>query len=359
MPPNAAATNPLQLRAAVRPEQYEDALSIVGRDANVDSVVVLHMTHVPGRGAEIEAAIACGAGRVPAEKPVLAVFMARDAAAAPLAVGTRGRLPTFDAPEAAALALAAAARYGRWRDRPAGTVLELDSFSEQAIRAVVERVLAGADRQEWTSPEDAATVLRAAGIEVPAGEEVVPADAPGAAERLGYPLVAKAVAPGLVHRSDRGGVQLDLRSAEAVAAAVLKLRAGVPELTAVLLQRQVERGIEAVVGVTSDPTFGPLVTCGLGGAMVELLRDVSYRLPPVTDVDAEEMIGRLRLAPLLAGYRGGPAGDRAALVDLVRRVSALVDVVPELRELHLSPVIVRAPGAGAVTVDAKMRLVGS
>ena len=184
-------------------------------------------------------------------------------------------------------------------------------------------------------------------------------DAVAAAERLGYPLVAKAVAPGLVHRSDRGGVQLDLRSGEAVEAAVAKLRAGVPELTSVLLQRQVEPGIEALVGVTSDPTFGPLVVCGLGGVLVELLRDVSYRLPPVTDVDAAEMIDRLRLAPLLAGYRGSPAGDRAALVDLIRRVSALVELVPELRELDLNPVMVLPPGRGAVVVDAKMQLAPS
>ena len=358
LPADATAANPVDI-AAVGPDQYEHALAIVGRDANVDSVVVNYITHLEGRSDDIAAAIARGAGAVPIEKPVLVVFMARGAATDRLARGPRGRLPVYDVPEGAARALAAAARYARWRARPTGMVLELDSFAEQAIRAVVERVLAGADGPRWASPHDAATVLRAAGIEVAAGEEVPPADAVNAAERLGYPLVAKAVARGLVHRSDRGGVQLDLHSAEAVETAVTKLRAGVPELTAVLLQRQVEPGIEAVVGVINDPTFGPLVACGLGGAMVELLRDVSYRLPPVTDVDAEEMIDRLRLSPLLAGYRGAPAGDRAALVELIRRVSALVDIVPELRELDLNPVIVRTPGAGAIVVDAKMRLVRS
>ena len=361
MPADAAAANPVDLLAAVSPEQYERALGIVGRDANVDSVVVIYITahphHSGGDGAppstgaersqHVAAAVARGAGAVPAEKPVLPVVMARGTATDQLASGPRGR------------ALAAAARYARWRARPAGTVLELDSFAEQAIRAVVDRVLAGADGPRWASPQDAATVLRAAGIEVAAGEEVAPADAVAAAERLGYPLVAKAVASGLVHRGDRGGVQLDLDSAEAVEAAVGKLRAGVPELTAVLLPRQVERSIEAMAGVTTHATFGPLVTCGIGGVIVELLRDASYRLPPVTDVDAEEMIDRLRLSPLLAGYRGGPVGDRAALAELIRRVSALLDVMPELRELDLNPVIVRAPGAGAIVVDAKMQLVRS
>ena len=372
LPADAAAANPVDLLAAVSPAQYERALGIVGRDPNVDSVVAMYIDAHPrrsggdgappsigGRGAEIAAAIARGAGAVSAEKPVLVVFMARSAATEPLASGPRGRVPVFDVPEGAARALAAAARYARWRARPPGTVLELDSFAEQAIRAVVDRVLAGADGPRWASPHDAATVLRAAGIEVAAGEEVPPADAVNAAERLGYPLVAKAVAPGLVHRSDRGGVQLDLHSAHAVEAAVMNLRAGVPELTAVWVQRQIEPGIEAVVGVINDPTFGPLVACGLGGVVVELLRDVSYRLPPVTDVDADEMIDRLRLSPLLAGYRGAPAGDRTALAGLIRRVSALVDIVPELRELDLNPVIVRTPGAGAIVVDARMRLVRS
>jgi acyl-CoA synthetase (NDP forming) len=204
--------------------------------------------------------------------------------------------------------------------------------------------------------EDTATILRGAGIDCVIAEEVAAADAVAAAERLGYPLVAKAVAPGLVHRSDVGGVALDLRSGDAVAAAVAQLRERVPQLTSVLLQRQISGGIEALVGVTSDATFGPLVICGLGGVLVELLRDASYRLPPVTDVDAAAMIDALRLAPLLAGYRGAPAGDRAALADVIRRVSALVEIIPELRELDLNPLMVLPPGHGVIVVDAKMQL---
>jgi acyl-CoA synthetase (NDP forming) len=139
---------------------------------------------------------------------------------------------------------------------------------------------------------------------------------------------------------------------------VAQLRERVPELAAVLLQRQIDGAVEALVGVIADPTFGPLVVCGSGGVLVELLRDAAYRLPPVTDVDAAEMIDPLRLATLLAGYRGRPAGDRAALADVVCRVSALVEIVPEIRELDLNPVMVRAPGCGAVVVDARLRIGG-
>jgi acyl-CoA synthetase (NDP forming) len=177
---------------------------------------------------------------------------------------------------------------------------------------------------------------------------------------MGYPLVAKAVAPGLLHKSDAGGVVLGLESAASVSAAVKtmgeRLQAAGMRLEAVQLQREVRGGIEALVGVVGDPIFGPLVVCGFGGVQVELLRDASFRLPPVTDLDAAEMIDRLRLKPLLDGYRGAPAGDRAALLSLVQGVSALVEAVPELREMDLNPVKVLPPGQGAVVVDARMRI---
>jgi acyl-CoA synthetase (NDP forming) len=127
-------------------------------------------------------------------------------------------------------------------------------------------------------------------------------------------------------------------------------------LESVLLQRQVSDGIEALVGVTTDPTFGPLVVCGVGGVLVELLRDVEFHLTPVTDVDAREMVSELRAAKLLDGYRGMPAGDRDAFVDVILRVSALVEIAPEIRELDLNPVKLLAPGKGAVVVDARVRL---
>jgi acyl-CoA synthetase (NDP forming) len=224
----------------------------------------------------------------------------------------------------------------------------------------VERVLPAGEAACWLEPADVEAVLAAAGIPVAASQVVPPDAAAQAAERMGYPLVAKAIAPGLLHKSDVGGVVLGLETAEAVAAAVStmrdRLRAAGMSLQAVQLQREVRGGIEALVGVVGDPTFGPLVVCGLGGVQVELLRDASFRLPPVTDLDAAEMIERLRLRPLLDGYRGAPAGDRAALVSLVQRVSALVEAVPELREMDLNPVKVLPPGQGAVVVDARLRL---
>jgi acyl-CoA synthetase (NDP forming) len=144
--------------------------------------------------------------------------------------------------------------------------------------------------------------------------------------------------------------------ARAVDALVTRVRALGAHLDGILLQREIRDGLEALVGVTTDPTFGPLVVCGLGGVLVELLRDVAFCLTPVSDLDAAEMIAKLRSSPLLDGYRGGLPGDRDALIQVIMRISALVDIAPEVRELDLNPVKVLVPGKGAVVVDCRMRL---
>jgi acetyl coenzyme A synthetase (ADP forming)-like protein len=360
LPPQAALSNPIDMIASATPEQYERTIGVVGADPNVDSLIVIYIPLFLTEVDNIAAAIARGAGQSPAEKPVLSVFISSKGAPSVLSGSPRHQLPSYSFPENAAMALAAAERYGRWRERLRGTSLSLDRFAEATIRAVIDRVLAGKEGPQWLQPKDLATVLRAAGIDFAAAEQTSPAEAAATAERMGYPLVAKVVAPSVVHKSDVGGVILGLDSAEAVSGAVdtlvMRMRDIGAPLDGILLQRQVSGGIEALVGVTSDPTFGPLVVCGLGGVLVELLRDVAFRLPPVTDVDAMEMVSKLRSAKLLDGYRGAPPGDRDALVSLIMRVSALIEVVPELRDLDLNPVKVLVPGSGAVAVDGRIRV---
>ena len=361
LPPQAGLTNPIDLIASDAPEAYAQAIRAVGNDPNVDSLVVIFIPPLmTTRPEDVAAAIARSAGEVPAHKPVLTVFLSHRGAPAILGAGPRGRIPAYGFPEDAAMALSAAERYGRWRRRPVGRSLTLGPGARRQIRAVIDRILAGARGPLWLETSDLIAVLQAAGIEFAAAERTTVQEAPAVAERLGYPLVAKAVAPGLLHKSDVGGVILDLESAQAVeqAARTLaeRMRAVGAKLEGIVLQRQVAGGIEALVGVTTDPTFGPLLVCGLGGVQVELLRDVSFCLTPVTDVEAAEMIGKLRSARLLEGYRGGPKGDRDALVSVILRVSALVETVPELFELDLNPVKVLPPGKGAVAVDGRIRV---
>jgi acetyl coenzyme A synthetase (ADP forming)-like protein len=360
LPPQAGYGNPIDMIASATPADYARTVETVGADPNVDAVVVIYIPPMISRPEDIAAAIAQAAGTVPAEKPVATVFISSQGAPPMLGAGPRGKLPSFSFPENAALALAAAERYGRWRERPRGEVLALPPFAVGLVRAVIDRIVGASSEPQWLAPNDLQTVLRAVGIEFATAEQCPAADAVEVAERLGYPLVAKAIAPGLVHKSDVGGVIVGLQSAEQVGASVAQLQGRIAQvgfrLDGVLLQREVAGGVEALVGVTTDPVFGPLVVCGVGGVLVELLRDVSFRLTPVTDIDACEMLDKLRARKLLDGYRGNPAGDRAALIDVIRRVSALVEVVPEIRELDLNPVKVLAPGRGAIAVDGRMRI---
>jgi acetate---CoA ligase (ADP-forming) len=346
--------------ASAQPEHYARALELVGADPGIDAAIAVYVPPMMTQPAEIAAAIAQGAGRVPAEKPVVAVFIDSNGVPEALGSGPRGRLPAYRFPENAARALAAAGRYGRWRSRPRGEIQQLTAFSASVVRAVVERNLADAAGPVWLDSADVVTLLETIGVDVVASSVSTPEAAPETAARLGFPVVAKAVAPGVVHRSEVGGVILGLRSAADVASAVSDLRSRMrtagTHLEAVLLQRQVEGGIEALVGVTADPTFGPLLVCGLGGVLVEAIGDVAFALTPVSDLDATGLVSKLRTSRLLRGYRGLPAGDRPALERILCRISALAEAAPEILEMDLNPVKVLPPGQGAVVVDARIRV---
>jgi acetate---CoA ligase (ADP-forming) len=360
LPAAASIANPVDMTAAASPAQFAQAVELVGNDPAIDAVVVIYIPPQVTAPEEVAAAVARAAATLPATTPIAAVFMTPDGAPASLSQGPRGRIPSYAFPENAAIALGAAARYGRWRARPRGRAHVIDRDATRAIRAIVARAQEGATAARWLPPADVAALLGHAGIALARFEVVAPADAAAAAERIGYPVVAKAIAPGLVHKSDIGGVVLGLGDAAAVrdAAAALDRRvrdAGhVPD--GVMIQHQIAGGVEALVGVTTDPTLGPLVVVGLGGVAVELLHDVAFRVTPVTDLDATEMVSALRGAPLLDGYRGTPVADRAALEDIILRLSALVEIVPELTDLELNPVRVLPRGAGAIAVDARLRL---
>ena len=360
LPPAAGLKNPVDMIASASGEQYERTIAAVAADPNVDSVVVVYVPPLVTTAAEIGAAVARGAGSVPAGKPILTVFLASKGAPPVLATGPRGKLPSYSFPENAARALAAALRYGRWRERPQGIARHLSDEQRGRARRLVQRAIGASEEPLWLAAEDVQELLDVAGIAMAPARTCAPEDAPRVADELGYPLVAKAIAPGLVHKSDVGGVALGLESALDVRLAVAAMRdrlaAAGHQLQSVLLQRQVDGGLEALVGVVGDPTFGPLIVCGAGGVQVELLRDVSFRLPPVTDLDAADMIDRLRSRPLFDGYRGAPPADRTALVDLLQKLSALVEELPELYELDLNPVKVQRPGEGAIVVDARIRV---
>ncbi len=360
LPDRSGFANPINMTASVPAEDYVRTIKLVGNDPNIDSVVVIYIPPMVTRPDEVAEAIARGAAEVPAQKPVLSVFLSSQGAPERIHAGTRGIIPSYAFPENAALALGTSYRYSRFRDRPRGGIEMLGSDSLSVIRDRVESALKDATASRWLTHAEITTLLVAAGIDVAPAEATSLAELRAAAQRVGFPLVAKAIAPGVIHKTDIGGVIMDINSADEAERAVQRLQermeAAGTTLDSVLLQRQITTGIEMLVGMTSDPTFGPLILCGMGGISAELQKDVSFRLPPVTDTAAAEMLATLRMNRLFDGYRGGAPGDRDALIKLIMRISALVEAVPELSELDLNPVKVLEPGRGAVVIDARMRI---
>jgi acyl-CoA synthetase (NDP forming) len=346
--------------ASAPPEHYARAIELVGRDPSVDAVVAIYVPPLVTEPEAVAAAIARAAGTVPADKPIATVFLSSKGTPEVLSAGPRGAIPSYSFPENAALALGAAARYGAWRQRPRGSQLRLEPDREQAIRTCIRTwtaEAAGVPATRWLSFSEISQLLTLAGV--PVVDHRVAADpeaAVAAARELGFPVALKACVPRLIHKTDVGGVALQLATPAAVTAAALSMRARFPGIEGYIVQRQVRPGVETLVGMTKDASLGPLLIAGIGGVAVELYKDVAFRVTPVSDRDAADMLDHLRGRQLFDGFRGAPAADRPALIDILQRVSALIEIVPEMVELDLNPVICHAPGDGCIAVDGRIRL---
>ncbi len=348
LPAAASVGNPVDMLASAPPEHYRRSLAAILRDERVDSVMTIFIPPLVTEPGAVAAAIAEGS-RDAGEKPVLGVFMRSEGAPAALAP-----IPSYAFPESAALALARVSHYGQWRRTPPGERPVLDRIDRTAVRTVVEKVLKRGGG--WALPDEAAALLDAVGIDTArscaAGNED---EATRAAAELGYPVALKALGPTLLHKTERGAVALNVTGEAALRAAYTDFRSRFgAEMTSALVQQMVPRGAEMIVGALQDPLFGPLIACGTGGVLVDLLADTVFRLHPLTVGDAAEMIDSVRGARLLRGYRGAPPADEAALEDVLLRTSELVSIAPALQELDLNPVIVLA--SGACVADVRIRI---
>jgi acetyl coenzyme A synthetase (ADP forming)-like protein len=348
LPAAASVGNPVDMLASAPPEHYRRALAAILRDQVVDSVLTIFIPPLVTDPSAVAAAIAEGAAGID-DKPLRGVFMRAEGAPA-----TLGSIPSYAFPESAAAALARVTAYGKWRQTPPGEVPALDRLDQSAARRIVDRVLARGGG--WCMPDEATALLEAAGIQAAATRTASSWEETAAAARqIGYPVALKGVGPALLHKTERGAVVLQLADEAALREAYDDLHARLgADLTGVLVQQMVPRGVEMIVGALQDPLFGPLIACGTGGVLVDLVADTQFRLHPLTQADAVEMIESLRGARLLRGYRGAPPADVDALKDVLLRVSALVSMAPEIQELDLNPVIVLSKGAWIA--DARMRI---
>ena len=265
-------------------------------------------------------------------------------------------VPCYADPDDAARALGHAVRYRAWRGRQRGTVPELDGLRAADARTLVTGFLAASPAGGWLPQASAAELVSCYGIPLVATiAAATEEEAAAAAAQLGGRVVLKAEAEGLVHRTDAGGVRVDLRTPLEVAEGYRTLAGDFgPRLQRVLVQPMLTGGVEVHIGVVQEPVFGPLVLFGSGDPATEVPGDQVARLTPLTDADAGEMIHSVRAAPLLAGRRGTPAADTAALADALLRVSQLADDLPEVSELDLDPVVARPDGIWCVDVRVRI-----
>jgi acyl-CoA synthetase (NDP forming) len=313
----------------------------------VDAVVAIYIPVLPTEAPATAAAIREGALKSNG-KTILATFMSSAGLPEPLAP-----VPSFAFPERAVNALAMVTRYAEWRARPVGQIVK-QHLDVAQLRAIVDEACSGEGR--WLDPLEVSGVLRAAGIGAPATIFAHTAsEASDAAAGVGFPVALKAYGPSLLHKSDVGGVKLNLAHEYAVVTAFEAMAASLGEaMTGVLVQPMVTGGVEMMLGATWQPSFGHVIACGAGGTLVELLGDVAFGILPLTDRDAREMVEGLRVSRLLNGYRGEAPADVAALEDAILRLSALLEVCPEIREIDLNPLKVMPHGLSAV--DARIRV---
>jgi acyl-CoA synthetase (NDP forming)/RimJ/RimL family protein N-acetyltransferase len=337
---------PTDIGADGSAEAFRAALQEAVDDEGVDAVVAVFLPPVTRRSGSAEYGRALLEVAQTADKPVVASFLSTEGIPPELAVPgddgapARGSVPSFSTPERAVIALARTAQYAAWRRRPVGEVPELEGIDEQAARDVVLSALASAPGGRALTDEELIALLAAYDIPLLGTRTVTDVEAAvAAAEEIGYPVVLKSTAPWLRHRSDLGGVRLDLADADAVRSAFAAIPSGDP----VIVQEMAAPGVATVVGVVDDPSFGALVSFGLGGVATDLLGDRAYRTLPLTDLDAAELVRAPRAWPLLNGYRGSEPVDVAALEELLLRVARLADDLPEVLRLALEPVIVGPP----------------
>ncbi|GMQ98285.1 MAG: bifunctional GNAT family N-acetyltransferase/acetate--CoA ligase family protein [Acidimicrobiia bacterium] len=355
--PEAAVANPIDMIAAAGPEEYKKSIECLLGSDEVDALITVYIPASDAGVAETATAIREAAEESDGEKTFLSVYM--NASGVPTELSSQiAQFPVFPFPERAAMALRKAVEYAEWREKPVGTVVRPDGIDKSEARRIVDIACENIpDEGAWLEPDVVDQILSAYGLTIPKASTVHSVeDALGFAAELDAPVVLKVISPSAVHKSDVGGVVLDVSGEDEVRRSYDQVMAAVRDPEGVLIQEFVEGGHEVLIGMVEDPNFGPLIVFGLGGVFVELIGDVAFRIHPLTDLGAAEMISDVKSARLLEGYRGGDEGDIDAVVDALLRVSALVDDIPEMFEMDLNPVKVGKPGLGVRIVDARIKV---
>ena len=362
--PAASVANPVDMIASATAEDFRKAVEVLLGAAEVDALIVLTIdvgiADISEVSRQIQAGVSTVRSKNGAGKPVLTCIMDRANALQSSAAGEH--LPNFAVPESAPRVLAKLAQYAEWRDLPDGTIPEFEDIQPRDARAICEQAVRDGG-MGWLSGDETRKVLAAFGLPLPSGgicrDEN---EAASMARQIGFPVALKLASRTIVHKTEFGAVRLNVADEAAVRQAFTEIQQRIEgagklhEMDGILVQPMIPGGVELMVGVTQDPLFGPLIGFGLGGIHVEILKDVCFRVTPITDRDAAEMVRSIKGYRLLEGYRGHPPADIAAIEDVLLRVARLVEELPQISELDLNPVIALPPGHGCQIVDARIRV---
>lgn len=358
-PPHASLGNPLDVLGDADENRYKIAIESAFKSNVVDSIILILTPQAMTPSEEVARVITETSKMV--EKPILASFMGFDNDSTPIRILRAGRIPNYDFPESAALVLRRMYDYylaSNKADEPIATITGVDNEAVVRIKSTAE-----AEGRISLSQEEAFQIASAYGIPVPKSMLARSVrEACEIAESIGYPVAVKVVSPDILHKTDMGCVILNINSCEEVGRAyelvVNRARTLMPQarVSGAIVQKMVPSGREVIIGAVRDPQFGPLMMFGLGGIYVNFLRDVSYRLAPLTLTDAMEMISETKAYALLKGVRGEPPADFRSLVDVMIRISQFMCHFKDVVEMEINPLMVYEEGKGCMAVDIKMTL---
>jgi acetyltransferase len=358
--PNAAnVTNPIDVLGDALAARYEFALRCALDDPNVNAALAILSPHAMTEcTATAEGVLRAAAARK--DKPVLACFLGAARVADALRILRQGKVPAYDSPESAVAALKVMANYQRWRSRPK-RVVKLFSVNRRKVEQIIDRHVRRGLRD--IGEMEAKDILEAYGFVTPRGAVATSADqAANLADQFGYPAVLKIWSPDILHKSEVGGVKTGLASRQEVMDAfdlmMYRIPKKVPEadILGVLVEETVKKGQEVILGMNRDPRFGPLMMFGMGGIMVEVLKDVAFYLAPLTAEEAKEMLLGTRTYQLLQGVGEQEPVDIDAIAEGIQRLSQLVTEFPQIKEMDINPLVVGPEGTTPIAVDAHIRL---
>lgn len=357
LPAAANIHNPVDVLGDALADRYEFALATVLADPNVDAVMVILTPQAMTEAAKTAEAIVHTAKANPA-KPIFACFMGATKVQQAIGILRSARIPQYSSPSVAVDVIKAMTEYVRWRSRPK-RVVKLFPVNRRKVENIIDRYIRRGLKE--VGEADAKEVLEAYGFVTPKGAlATTPEQAASIAEQIGYPVVLKIWSADIVHKSDVGGVKLGLTSAQQVMDAFDLMMYRIPKkapeahILGVYVQQQVTAGKEVILGMTRDPRFGPLMMFGMGGIMVEVMKDVSFYLAPLTYEEAKEMLMSTRTYKILQGVRGQEGVDIEALAEALQRLSQLATEFPQIKELDINPFVVGPAGTVPIAVDARM-----